>query len=65
MQIYPIHRNKYKEAAKMGRQRNRYQVKMQENSPEEVLDKIEASNLLGREYRVMIRRILSSMKTKT
>ena len=42
----------------MGRHRNRPQTKEQENSPEEELDKMEAKNLLDREFRVMIIRIL-------
>ena len=45
----------------MGRQRNRPQMKEQENSPEE-LDEREASNLSHTEFRVMIIRILDSMK---
>ena len=45
----------------MGRQRNRPQMKEQENSPEE-LDEMEASNLSDREFRVMIIRVLNSMK---
>ena len=40
-----MHRNKHKEAAKMGRQRNRSQMKEQENPPGEELNKLEASNL--------------------
>ena len=46
----------------MGRQGNRSQIKEQENSSEEELCKIEASNLLDKELRVMIIRILNSMK---
>ena len=46
----------------MGWQRNRLQMKEQENSPEEQLDEIEASNLSDREFRVMIIKILNSMK---
>ena len=45
LQIYLIYRNKHKEAAKMGRQRNRPQMKEQDNSREEELNKKEASNL--------------------
>ena len=45
----------------MGRQRNRPQMKEQENSSEE-LDEMEASNLSDREFRVMIIIILNSMK---
>ena len=45
----------------MGRQRNRHQMKEQENPPEE-LNEMEASNISDREFRVMIIRILSSKK---
>ena len=45
----------------MGRQRNRPQMKEQENSPEE-LDEMEASNLSNIRFRVMIIRILNGMK---
>ena len=45
----------------MGRQKNRLQIKEQDYSPEEELE-MEASNLSDREFRVMIMRILNSMK---
>ena len=44
-QMHLIHRNKQKETAKMGRQRNNHQTKEKEKSPETVLNEIEASNL--------------------
>ena len=46
----------------MGRQRNRPQMKEEETPPEEELNEMEASNLLDIEFRVMIIRILESMK---
>ena len=46
----------------MGRQRNRPQMKEEETPPEEELNEMEASNLLDIEFRVMIIRILNSMK---
>ena len=46
----------------MERQRNRPQMKEQENSPEEEIDDMEASNLSDREFRVMIIRTLNNMK---
>ena len=58
-----IHRNKYKKANKIGRKRNRPQMKKQGNSPEEKLE-IRTSNLSDREFKVMIMRILSSIKKK-
>ena len=45
LQLYLILRNKHKEAAKKGRQRNMSQMKEQENSPEWEVNEIEASNL--------------------
>ena len=48
----------------MGRQINRPQMREQ-NSPEEELDEMEISNLLDREFRVLIKRILNTMKTDT
>ena len=44
----------------MGRQRNRPQMKEEISAKE--LDEMEASNLSDREFRVMITRILNSMK---
>ena len=62
LQTYLVYRNKYKDAAKTGRQRNRSkQMKERENSPKE-LDEMEASNLSDREFRVTIIRILNSIK---
>ena len=45
----------------MGRQRNRPQMKEQVNFQEE-LDEIDANNSSAREFRVMIIRMLNSMK---
>ena len=46
----------------MKRQRNRPQMEQQENSPEEELNEIEASNLSDTEFKVMIIRKLNRMK---
>ena len=46
----------------MQRQRNRPQMKEQENSTVEKIDEVEASNLSDREFRVMIIKIFNSMK---
>ena len=43
-QLYLIHRNKYREAAKMGRQRNMAQMKEQIKTPEKELNKMEISD---------------------
>ena len=45
----------------MGRQRNRPQMKEQLNFPEEP-DEMEASNLSARDFRIVILKILNSMK---
>ena len=60
--IYLIHRNKHKEVAKMGSQRNRPKRKEQEKSPEKELNEMEASILSDAEFKVMVIRILNSMK---
>ena len=65
MQIYLIQKSKYKEATKIGRKRNKPPKKVQENSPCEELDEMEASNLSDSKFRVMIIRILNSMKKET
>ena len=49
----------------MGKQRNRPQMKEQENSPEEELNEMEASNISDIEFRVMIIRILNNTKKDT
>ena len=46
----------------MGRQRNRHQMKEQDNTPEEEPDEMEASSLSDIKFRVMIIRMLNSMK---
>ena len=48
----------------MERQINIPQMKEQEKSPKEELDEMEASNLSDREFRVMIIRMLNSMKKR-
>ena len=44
-QLYLIHRNKYREAAKMRRQRNMAQMKEQNKTAGKELNKMEISNL--------------------
>ena len=46
----------------MRRQRNRTQMKEQENSSEEELDEMKERNLTDMEFRVMIMRTLNNMK---
>ena len=44
-QLYLIHRNKHREAAKMRRQRNMAQMNEQTKTPEKELNEMEISNL--------------------
>ena len=60
-QIYQTHRNKQKEAATMGRQRNLPLVNEQEKSPEKELNEMEASYFI----RYRAQRMLNSMKKDT
>ena len=46
----------------MGRQRNRPQMKEQESSPKEELNEMETRNLSDIKFKVMIIRMLNSMK---
>ena len=65
-QLYLIHRNKHKEAAKMRRQRNMAQMKEQIKTPEKELNEMEISNLLGAEFKtVIIRYSKNLMRTST
>ena len=61
LKIYLRHRNKQKETANVGRQRNGLQKKEQGNSPQE-LNEMKASNLLDRKFRVMVIRIFNNTK---
>ena len=55
-QLYLIHRNKHRKAAKM-RQRNMTQMKEQIKTPEKELNKMEISNLSDAEFKTLVRRI--------
>ena len=46
----------------MGRQRNRHQMKEQENPPKEELNEMEVSNLSDVEFKIMIVRMLNGVK---
>ena len=48
----------------MGRQRNRAQMKEQENSPDEDLNERKARNLSDIEFKVMIIKMFNSMKKR-
>ena len=60
-QLYPIHRNKHREHAKMRRQRNMAQVKEQIRTPEKELNKMEVSNLSDAEFTTLVIRILKEI----
>ena len=57
-QLYLIHRNKHREAAKM-RQRNMSQLKEQNKTSEKELNKRETSNILDAEFKTLVIRMLS------
>ena len=52
-QLYLIHRNKHREAAKMRRQRNMAQMKEQIKTPEKELNKREITNLSDAESKTL------------
>ena len=53
-QLYLIHRNKYREAVKMRRQRNMAQMKEQIKTSEKELNKMEISNLSDAEFKTWV-----------
>ena len=56
-QLYLMHRNKHREAAKMRRQRNMAQRKEQRNLHKKVSD-METSNLSHAEFKTLVLRML-------
>ena len=59
-QLYPIHKNKHREAAKMRRQRNMAQMKAQIKIPEKELNEMEISSLLDAEFKTCSRNLVST-----
>ena len=57
-QLYRIHKNKHKEAAKMKTQRNIVQMKEQITTPEKDRDEMEISNLPDAEFKTLVIRML-------
>ena len=57
-QLYLIHRNKHRGAAKMRRERNVTQMKEQIRTPEKKLNEMEISNLSDAEFKTLVRRML-------
>ena len=53
-QLYLIHRNGHREAAKMKRQRNMAQMKEQIKTPEKELNKMKTSNLSDTEFKTLV-----------
>ena len=60
-QIYLIHRNRQREAAKMKRQRNMAQMKEQIKTPEKEQNKMEISNLSDAKFKTLVIRILKEL----
>ena len=59
-QLYLIHRNKHREAAKMRRQRNE-KLKEQIKTPEKELNKLEISNLSDAQFTTLLIRQLREL----
>ena len=57
-QLYLIHINKYRDAAKMRRQRNMAQMKEQIKIPEKELREMEISNLSDAKFKTLVIRML-------
>ena len=57
-QLYLIHRNKHREAAKTRRQRNMAQMKEQIKTEEKEINKMEISNLSDAEFKTLVIRML-------
>ena len=62
-QLYLMHRNTHREAAKMRRQRNMAQMKEQIKTPEKELNEIEISNLSHIEFKTLVIKMLKKLRT--
>ena len=60
-QLYLIHRNKHKEAAKTRRQRNMVQMKEQNKTPKKELNQTEVSNLSDAGFKTLVIRLLKEL----
>ena len=60
-QLYLIHRNKSREAAKTRRQRDMAQMKEQIKTPEKELNKVEINNLSEAEFKTPVIRVLKEL----
>ena len=61
-QLYLIHRNKHREAAKTRRQRNMAQMKERIKTPEKELNEMEINNLSDAEFKTMDIRMLRKLR---
>ena len=62
-ELYLIHRNKHREAAKMKRQRNTAQMKKKMKTPEKELNEMEISNLSDAEFKTLVMRMFKELTT--
>ena len=60
-QLHLIHKNKYRQAAKMRRRRNKAQMREQIKTPENDLNEMEISNLLDAEFKTLVIRMLKEL----
>ena len=60
-QLYLMHRNKHREAAKSEKTKNMTQIKEQNNTPEKELNKMEISNLSDAEFKTLVIRMLKEV----
>ena len=60
-QLYLIHRNTYREAAKTRRQRNMAQMKGHIKTPEKDLKKMEINNLSDAEFKTLLMKMLKEL----
>ena len=60
-QLYLIHRNKHREAAKINRIRNMAQMKGQITNAEKQLNKMEISNLSDAEFKTLVIKMLEEL----
>ena len=56
-----MHRNKHREAAKMGRQGNKAQMKGQIKTPNKELNEMEISNVYNAEFKMLVIRMLKEL----
>ena len=61
-QLYLIHRNKHREAAKLRGQRNMAQIKEQNKTPEKELNEKEIANLSDAEFKTLVIKMLRELR---